>query len=100
MGVTKKELEDKKEELTTQIDLLQVQIGEFFMTKTFYETEVKNKVQRQNDIFQELKRLEGEIIDFDKLSMKFHNEWNSAKWNQDKLKEERDELRQQIWSLK
>jgi len=100
MGVNIKELEEKKEELTTKIHLLQVQSTEFFQTKAFYETEIKNKIQRQNDIFDELKRLEREIIKYDKYLMDFHNKWNDAEWNKNKVIEEKDEIKKQIWSLK
>lgn len=98
MGV--RELEEKKEELTLNINLLQVELTGFVQTSKFYETEIKNKIQRQNEIFEELKRLEREITDYDKLHMKFHNECVNTKWKQDKLKEEKDQIKEQIWNLR
>jgi len=94
-----KELQEKKEELITKIHLQQVESKGFFDTKTFYETEIKNKIQRQNDIFQELKKLEGEIIEYDKLAMKFHNQWVNSEWHKNKLEEEKDQIKKQIWDF-
>ena len=94
-----KKLKDKKEELNIQICQLQIELTDIFQTKTYYKTEVENKMQRQNDIFQELKTLERDIVTQDRLAMEFHNKQVSLEWQKNKLIEEKDEVKEQIWKL-
>jgi chromosome segregation ATPase len=94
-----KELKDKKEALTLQIDLLTIESTDVFQTKTFYENEVRSKTERQNTIFQELKQLEHQIIQDKEHSIEFNNKYVNINWQKDQLVQQKDEVKKQIWDL-
>ena len=94
-----KELKDKKEALTLQIDLLTIESTDVFQTKTFYENEVRSKTERQNIIFQELKQLEHEIIQDEEHCIEFNNKYVNINWQKDQLVQQKDEVKEQIWKF-
>ncbi len=94
-----KELQTQKDELITQIHLKQIQVTESLLIKTSTEDQLKTYIDRQNEIFQELKTLERQIFNKEVLSMKQHNEWNHFKWEKTNLEENKDKLKQQIRDL-